>query len=287
MLERGGIPIYEPGLDALVAQQRKAGGRLSFTTSLAEAIDGAEAVFIAVGTPSRRGDGHADLTYVFAAAEEIAAAPQAPDGGRHQVDRPGRHRPQAAAPVRRPDAPGPRDRRRVQPRVPARGLGDRGLHAPGPRRDAASRASAPATCMRALYRPLNLIETPILFTTLETAELIKYATNTFLATKITFINEMADLCERVGADVHRWRAAWAWTAASASKFLHAGPRLRRLLLPQGHAGAGAHRRAARHAPADRRDGGRRQRGPQAPDGAQDHRRLRRHRGRQDRSPCWA
>ena len=132
MLEEGRIPIYEPGLDVLV-ERHKAAGRLTFTTGLAEAIDGAEAVFIAVGTPSRRGDGHADLTYVFAAAEEIAAALEHPTLVVTKSTVPvgtGRKLQKIFA-TQRPDLA---DRRRLQPGVPARGLGDRGLPAPRPRR---------------------------------------------------------------------------------------------------------------------------------------------------------
>ena len=215
------MPIYEPGLDVLVERHRAA-GRLTFTTDLAAAIDGAEAVFIAVGTPSRRGDGHADLTYVFAAAEEIAARAQAPDPGRDQVDRAGRHRPQAAEDLRHAAA-GPDDRRRLQPGVPARGLGDRGLPAARPGRVRGRERPCPRGACSRCYRPLNLIETPILFTTLETAELIKYATNAFLATKITFINEVADLCERVGADVQQVAKGMGLDGRIGKKFLHAGP----------------------------------------------------------------
>ena len=156
------------------------------------------------------------------------------------------------------------------PGVPARGLGDRGLHAPGPGRRAASRASTRTDLLARCYRPLNLIETPILFTALETAELIKYATNAFLATKITFINEMADLCERVGADVQQVAKGMGLDGRIGTQVPACRPRLWRLLLSQGHAGAAAHRRAANSAPAHRRDRGQRQRGPQAAHGREDH-----------------
>ena len=221
MLEEGRIPIYEPGLDVLVERHRSA-GRLSFTTDLAAAIDGAEAVFIGVGTPSRRGDGHADLTYVFAAAEEIAASLEAPDPGRDQVDRAGRHRPQAAEDLRHA---APRPARSTSPPTRsscARARRSRTSCAPTAS-SAASRATGRARCCPAATGRLNLIETPILFTTLETAELIKYATNAFLATKITFINEVADLCERVGADVQQVAKGMGLDGRIGKKFLHAGP----------------------------------------------------------------
>ena len=220
MLEQGKIPIYEPGLDALVEKHTSA-GRLTFTTDLAAAIEGAEAVFIAVGTPSRRGDGHADLSYVFAAAEEIAATLKHPTLVVTKSTVPvgtGRKLQKIFA-SQRPELA---HRHRVQPRVPARGLGDRGLPPPRPRR-LRRRERACQGGARRCYRPLNLIETPILFTALETAELIKYATNAFLATKITFINEVADLCERVGADVQQVAKGMGLDGRIGKKFLHAGP----------------------------------------------------------------
>ena len=220
MLEEGRIPIYEPGLDVLVERHRSA-GRLSFTTDLAAAIDEAEAVFIGVGTPSRRGDGHADLTYVFAAAEEIAASLKHPTLVVTKSTVPvgtGRKLQKIFA-SQRPDlqvdiASNPEFLREgsaiedfLRPdRVVCGVESDRA-------REVLSRC----------YRPLNLIETPILFTTLETAELIKYATNAFLATKITFINEVADLCERVGADVQQVAKGMGLDGRIGKKFLHAGP----------------------------------------------------------------
>jgi UDPglucose 6-dehydrogenase len=219
-LNAGKIPIYEPGLDDLVARHM-AGGRLRFTTDLREAVEDADAVFIAVGTPSRRGDGHADLTYVFAAAAEIADALKAPAVVVTKSTVPvgtGRKLQQIFA-SRRPDleidvASNPEFLREgsaiedfLHPdRVVCGAESERA-------RDVLARA----------YRPLNLIETPILFTTLETAELIKYATNSFLATKITFINEMADLCERVGADVQQVAKGMGLDGRIGRKFLHAGP----------------------------------------------------------------
>ena len=242
---KGEIPIYEPGLDALVADNvRRRPARPSPPTSRRR-CGGADAVFIAVGTPSRRGDGHADLSYVFAAAEEIAGAisgytvvvtkSTVPVGTGREV--------QSIIREPRPDAA---DRRRLQPGIPARGRGDRRLHAARPRGHR-RRERAGARRAAALYRPLNLIETPILFTRLETAELIKYAANAFLATKITFINEIADLCEKVGADVHDVARGMGLDGRIGRKFLHAGPGYRRLVLPQGHAGAGPHRARGRRA----------------------------------------
>ncbi len=220
LLLEGRIPIYEPGLDELV-MRHKQGGRLQFTTDLAKAVDGVDAVFIAVGTPTRRGDGHADLTYVFAAAEEIADALTGPTVVVTKSTVPvgtGRKLQQIFA-ERRPDlaveiASNPEFLREgsaiedfMHPdRVVCGVEGERA-------REALSQA----------YRPLNLIETPILFTTLETAELIKYATNSFLATKITFINEMADLCEKVGADVQQVAKGMGLDGRIGRKFLHAGP----------------------------------------------------------------
>ncbi|MFZ9632626.1 MAG: UDP-glucose dehydrogenase family protein, partial [Alphaproteobacteria bacterium] len=193
-LERGEIPIFEPGLDQLVAKN-KAAGRLRFTTDLASAVPGADAVFIAVGTPSRRGDGHADLSYVYAAAEEIGRALRGyavvvPVGTGREVER----RIRAVAPAAQFDVAS-------NPEFLREGAAISDFMRPDRVVIGTDGERARAT-MRELYRPLYLIETPIVFTSLETSELIKYAANTFLATKITFINEIADLCEKVGADVH-------------------------------------------------------------------------------------
>jgi len=219
-LRRGEMPIYEPGLEALVAANTAA-GRLVFTTDLTAAVEGAEAVFIAVGTPSRRGDGHADLSYVFAAAEAIGHAlsdyavvvtkSTVPVGtGREVAAVLRRTRPQAGFDV----ASNPEFLREgsaiedfMRPdRVVIGADSERARHV-----------------MRQLYRPLYLIETPMLFTDIETAELIKYAANAFLATKITFINEIADLCERVGADVQDVARGIGLDGRIGRKFLHAGP----------------------------------------------------------------
>ncbi len=219
-LKQGRMPIYEPGLDALVAKNVKA-GRLSFTTDLAEGVDGADAVFIAVGTPSRRGDGHADLSYVWEAAREIA---RAMNGYTVVVDK-------STVPVgtgdrvseiileARPDA----DFDVVSnPEFLREGSAIEDFMRPD-RVVIGANSDRAREVMRQLYRPLYLIETPIQFTQRQTAELIKYAANTFLATKITFINEIADLCEKVGADVQDVAKGIGLDGRIGSKFLHAGP----------------------------------------------------------------
>ena len=219
-LQQGDIPIFEPGLDDLVRNNARA-GRLSFTTDLPQAVAGADAVFIAVGTPSRRGDGHADLSYVFGAAEEIAHAltgytvvvtkstvpvgtgrnvaailsKTCPEGSFDVVSNPEFLREGSAiGDFMRPD------------RVVIGAESERAKEV-----------------MRGLYRPLYLIETPMVFTAIETAELIKYAANCFLATKISFINEIADLCEKVGADVQDVAKGVGLDGRIGGKFLHAGP----------------------------------------------------------------
>jgi UDPglucose 6-dehydrogenase len=216
----GEMPIYEPGLEALVASNRAA-GRLSFTGALPEAIAGAEAVFIAVGTPSRRGGGHADLTYVFAAAEQVLRALDHPavlvtkstvpvGTGRKLAALAAQLRPDLAIEV----ASNPEFLREGS------AIGD--FMRPD-RVVVGAETERARTILRALYRPLNLIETPILMTGLETAELIKYAANAFLAMKVTFINEMADLCESVGADVHDVARGMGLDGRIGRKFLHPGP----------------------------------------------------------------
>jgi UDPglucose 6-dehydrogenase len=220
MLQRGAIPIFEPGLGALVARNASA-KRLSFTTDLKAAVAGAEAVFIAVGTPSRRGDGHADLSYVYAAVEEIAHAltgytvvvtkSTVPVGtGREVAEILRRVRPQGRFDVA------------SNPEFLREGSAIEDFMRPDRVVIGADSESARAV-MRALYRPLYLLETPIVFTDIETAELIKYAANAFLATKITFINEIADLCEKVGADVQDVAKGIGLDGRIGSKFLHAGP----------------------------------------------------------------
>src|SRR5579871_533239 len=219
-LRKGAIPIYEPDLARLVEDNVR-GGRLAFATELKAAVAGAEAVFIAVGTPSRRGDGHADLTYVYAAAREIALAldgftvvvtkSTVPVGTGDEVERIIREtRPDAdVAVVSNPEFL--REGAAIQDfKHPDRivvGVTD-------------ERAKQ---VMNAVYRPLYLNQAPILYTGRRTAELIKYAANAFLATKITFINEVADLCERVGADVNEVARGIGLDNRIGGKFLHAGP----------------------------------------------------------------
>ncbi len=220
MLNAGQVPIYEPGLDVLMAKN-VAAGRLSFTGNLASAVDGADAVFIAVGTPTRRGDGHADLTYVFAAAEEVARALTRPavlvtkstvpvGTGRRVQEIVRKARPDLEIDV----ASNPEFLREGS------AIGD--FMRPDRVIIGAETERAQAVLKR-LYRPLYLIETPIVFTGIETAELTKYAANAFLAMKITFINEMADLCEKTGADVHDVARGIGLDGRIGKKFLHAGP----------------------------------------------------------------
>jgi UDPglucose 6-dehydrogenase len=223
-LKRGDIPIFEPGLEQLVAGNAAA-GRLSFTTDLGAAVHGADAVFIAVGTPSRRGDGHADLSYVFAAASEIAAALSQRAGQRTVVVT------KSTVPV----GTGRRVEGILESALPRGGFdvasnpeflreGSAIADFMRPDRVVIGAESEHArTVLGALYRPLYLLETPMVFTSLETAELIKYAANAFLATKITFINEMADLCEAVGADVGDVARGIGLDGRIGRKFLHAGP----------------------------------------------------------------
>lgn len=219
-LKNGRIPIFEPGLEHLV-ETNVAAGRLSFTTDLGPAVSGADAVFIAVGTPSRRGDGHADLSYVYAAAEEVAGALEGftvivdkstvpvgtgdeveriiaeanPDADFAVVSNPEFLREGAAIDdFKRPD------------RIVIGGDNERGL-----------------AVMREIYRPLHINRSPIIEMSRRGAELTKYAGNAFLATKITFINEIADLCEKVGADVQDVARGIGLDNRIGGKFLHAGP----------------------------------------------------------------
>ena len=220
MLEAGEMPIYEPRLDELVARN-VAGGRLSFTTDLAAAVKGADAVFIAVGTPSRRGDGHADLSCVFQAAEDIArnadgytvvvTKSTVPVGTGREVLK----RIRAAAPDADIDIASSPEFLREGSAIEDFMRPDRVVIGADTERARETVAS--------LYRPLFLRDTPIIQTSLETAELIKYAANTFLATKITFINEFADLCEKVGADVQELAKGIGLDGRIGGKFLHAGP----------------------------------------------------------------
>ncbi len=219
-LKTGKMPIYEPGLDALVATNVGA-GRLTFTTDLSTAVAGADAIFIAVGTPSRRGDGHADLSYVFAATEEIAAAVTGPTvvvtkstvpvGTGDKVE--------AILRERRPDI----DVQVVSnPEFLREGAAIGDFKRPD-RIVIGTDDEGARKVMRGVYRPLYLNESPILFTGRRTSELIKYAANAFLATKITFINEIADLCEAVGANVQDVSRGIGLDNRIGKKFLHAGP----------------------------------------------------------------
>lgn len=220
LLHQNVMPIYEPGLDALVADNVKA-GRLSFTTDLKAAVKDADAVFIAVGTPSRRGDGHADLSYVYAAAEEIADAMDGytvvvtkstvPVGTGDEVEQIIRKR--------RPDAEFDVV---SNPEFLREGSAINDFMRPD-RVVIGTESEKARAVMKQLYRVLYLIETPIVFTSRRTSELIKYAGNTFLATKITFINEIADLCEKVGANVHDVAKGIGLDGRIGKKFLHAGP----------------------------------------------------------------
>jgi UDPglucose 6-dehydrogenase len=219
-LDQGKVPIYEPGLEDLMARNI-ASGRLTFTTDLAVAMKGADAVFIAVGTPTRRGGGHADLSYVYAAVEEIAALiddyvvvvtkSTVPVGTNREVAR----RIRAARPDADFDVASNPEFLREGAAI------EDFMH---PDRVVVGVESDRARAMIAdAYRPLFLRETPMILTGLESAEMIKYAANAFLATKITFINEIADLCEKTGADVQSVAKGIGHDGRIGSKFLHAGP----------------------------------------------------------------
>jgi UDPglucose 6-dehydrogenase len=219
-LQGGEIPIFEPGLEKVVEANVRA-GRLGFTTDLAAAVKGADAVFIAVGTPSRRGDGHADLSYVFGAAEEIARSlagytvvvtkSTVPVGtGRRVAEIIGKTRPEAQFDVV------------SNPEFLREGSAIQDFMRPD-RVVIGAESERAREAMRELYRPLYLIETPLIFTTVETAELTKYAANSFLATKISFINEIADLCQELGADVQDVAKGIGLDGRIGRKFLHAGP----------------------------------------------------------------
>ncbi|MEA3539058.1 MAG: UDP-glucose/GDP-mannose dehydrogenase family protein [Pseudomonadota bacterium] len=219
-LKAGEIPIFEPGLEDLVARNAKA-GRLTFTTDLAEGVKGADAVFIAVGTPSRRGDGHADLSYVYAAARQIAeAAPDScvivnkstvPVGTAEEVER-----------IAREVAPGKAISVASNPEFLREGSAIEDFMRPDRVVCGVADDQARDT-LKAIYRPLSLREVPILFTERATAEVIKYAANAFLAVKISFINEIADLCEKVGADVQGVAKGIGLDKRIGPKFLHPGP----------------------------------------------------------------
>jgi UDPglucose 6-dehydrogenase len=219
-LERGEIPIYEPGLEDLVVGN-EGEGRLRFTTDLGSAVRAADLVFIAVGTPSRRGDGHADLSYVYAAAKDLAPhlsgytvvvdKSTVPVGTARQVHR-----------IIRAENPDADFDVASNPEFLREGAAISDFKRPdrvvlGVESERAERR------LRELYRPLNLIETPIVVTDLESAELIKYASNAFLATKISFINEIASLCEAVGGDVHAVAKGMGLDGRIGRRFLHPGP----------------------------------------------------------------
>src|SRR5919112_3379939 len=219
-LRQGKMPIFEPGLDKLV-ERNVQGGRLAFTTDLEQGVAEAEAVFIAVGTPSRRGDGHADLSYVFGAAEEIARALRGPAvvvtkstvpvGTGDEVER-----------IIRETAPDARAWVVSNPEFLREGAAIEDFKRPD-RIVVGTDEEEAAERMREVYRPLYLNKAPLLFTSRRTAELIKYAANAFLATKITFINEVADVCEAVGADVQDVARGIGLDKRIGAKFLHAGP----------------------------------------------------------------
>lgn len=220
MLEAGKVPIYEPGLEELMAKN-VAAGRLSFTDDLKQALDGAEAVFIAVGTPTRRGDGHADLTYVFSAAEEIAQTlddytvvvtkSTVPVGTNRKI----KQIMQKARPDLSFDVAS-------NPEFLREGAAIDDFMRPD-RVVVGVQSDRAAEVMAEVYRPLFLRDFPIVTTDLESAEMIKYAANAFLATKITFVNEIAALCERVGADVKQVSKGIGLDGRIGNKFLHSGP----------------------------------------------------------------
>jgi UDPglucose 6-dehydrogenase len=220
LLREGRSPIYEPGLDALMATNVKA-GRLGFTADLASAVAGADAVFIAVGTPSRRGDGHADLTFVHEAARQIAVALSGPSvvvtkstvpvGTGDEIERIVREvRPDLDVCVV------------SNPEFLREGAAIEDFKRPD-RIVVGTEDARAREVMAEIYRPLHLNQGPLMFTTRRSAELIKYAANAFLAMKVTFINEMADLCEAVGADVQEVARGIGLDKRIGSKFLHAGP----------------------------------------------------------------
>ncbi len=219
-LNSGIIPIFEPGLDVLV-RNNFASGRLKFTTNLKKSIRESEVVFIAVGTPSRRGDGHADLTYVYDVAKEIAKTIDSykviamkstvPVGTGREVQK-----------IIQDVNPNAEFDIVSNPEFLREGSAINDFMRPD-RIVIGADSTKAKDVMRHLYKALYLIETPILFTNLETSEIIKYAANTFLATKITFINEISDLCENVGADIHDVSKGIGLDKRIGSKFLHPGP----------------------------------------------------------------
>src|ERR1700731_178502 len=219
-LKQGKLPIFEPGLDLLIATN-VAAGRLSFTTGSSAAIAAADAVFLAVGTPSRRGDGFADLSYVYDAAREVAAEMTGFTVVVTKSTVPVATNDQIEAIIRKA-APAAQFAVVSNPEFLREGAAIEDFKRPdrvivGAENERARRL------MTELYRPLYINETPMVFTSRRTAELIKYASNAFLATKITFINEMAELCEKVGANVQEVARGMGLDGPIGSKFLHAGP----------------------------------------------------------------
>ena len=257
-LTNGEIPIYEPRLGELVTKNLQ-DERLKFSTSFAETIPPADLVFIAVGTPSRRGDGYADLSYVYDAAREI-----------------GKHLTGYTVVVDKSTVPvgTARNVKRLIAEVNPQADFDIASNPEFLREGAAiSDFMRPDRVvlgvenerseeqLRELYRPLNLIETPIIVTDLESAELIKYAANAFLATKISFINEISGLCETLGADVHDVARGMGLDGRIGRKFLHAGPRLWWFVFSQGYSSASAYGSGARFPGTHRRSGYRSECGP--------------------------
>ncbi|MCV6824495.1 MULTISPECIES: UDP-glucose dehydrogenase family protein [Halocynthiibacter] len=219
-LKAGEVPIFEPGLEEIMARS-VANGRLSFTLDLPEAVAEADAVFIAVGTPTRRGDGHADLTYVFDAAREIARSLKGytvivtkstvPLGTNRKVEE-----------IIREENPTAEFDVSSNPEFLREGAAIEDFMRPD-RVVVGVESERAQDVMARIYRPLALREAPIVYTDLESAEMIKYAANAFLATKITFINEIADLCEKVGADIKSVSKGMGMDNRIGNKFLHAGP----------------------------------------------------------------
>ena len=219
-LKKGEMPIYEPGLEDLVEKQTKS-GRLSFTTNLSEAVREADAVFIAVGTPSRADDGHADMTYVYEAAREIArhldgytlivTKSTVPVGTAREIER-----------IIKDERPGAQFDVCSNPEFLREGAAINDFMRPD-RVVIGTDSDRAVEIMRELYRPLYINETPMVVTSPETAEIIKYAANAFLATKITFINEITNLCEKTGANVQHVAKGIGLDGRIGKKFLHAGP----------------------------------------------------------------
>ncbi len=271
-LQSGVMPIFEPGLDMLVARNVEA-GRLSFSTGSGAAVRSADAVFLAVGTPSRRGDGFADLSFIYAAAQAVAAEiadftvvatkSTVPVGTNDEIE--------AIIRKLRPDA---EFAVVSNPEFLREGAAIEDFKHPD-RVVVGTEDERARRIMREIYRPLFINETPMLFTGRRAAELIKYAANAFLATKITFINEMADLCEKSGADVQEVARGMGLDRRIARQFLHAGPGFGGSCFPKDTEALIGDRPALRLADADRRNRDRGQYRAQVGDGRQDSGRLRR------------